>query len=72
MLQIKKKLQKSSEKELDEMESTKIPDAEFKTIVIRMLKDLRRRIDDLSRNVNKKIVSIKKDLETIKKRTIQR
>ena len=54
------------------MQATKIPDAEFKTIVIRMLKDLRRRIDDLSRNVNKKIVSIKKDLETIKKRTIQR
>ena len=40
---------------------------EFKTMVIRMLKDLRGRTDDLSENLNKEIVSIKRDIETIKK-----
>ena len=57
----KKKLQKSSEKELDEMESTKIPDAEFKTVVIKMLKDIRGRMDDFTENLNKEIVRIKKE-----------
>ena len=52
---------------LDEMEATKIPDAEFKIIVIRMLKDLRGGMDDLSENLNKEIVSIKNDIDTIKK-----
>ena len=61
MLQIKKKLQKSSEKELDEMESTKIPDAEFKTVVIKMLKDIRGRMDDFTENLNKEIVRVKKE-----------
>ena len=41
MSQIKEQ-EKSPEKELDEMEATKIPDAEFKTMAIRMLKGLER------------------------------
>ena len=52
---------------MDEMEATKIPDAEFKIILIRMLKDLRGKMDDLSKNLNRDIVSIKKDVETIKR-----
>ena len=49
------------------MEATKTPDSEIKTMVIRMLRDLRGRMDDLSENLNKEIVSIKKNIETIKK-----
>ena len=49
------------------METTKIPHAEFKTMVIRMLRDLRGRMFDLSENVNKETVSIKKGIGTIKK-----
>ena len=46
-----KKQKKSPEKELNEMEAIKIPDAEFKTMVMRILKDLRVRMDDLSENL---------------------
>ena len=56
---------KSSEKE---MEASKILDTEFKTMVMRMLKDLRGRMDSLNENLNKEIVNIKKDIETIKKK----
>ena len=49
------------------MEATKIPDAEFKTMVIKMLKDLRGGMDDPSENLNKEMVKMKKDIETIKK-----
>ena len=44
-----------------------IPDAEFKTVVIRTLKDLRGRLGDISENLNKEIVSIKKYIKTIKR-----
>ena len=53
------KQEKYSKKELkgiNEMEVTKIPDLEFKIMVIRKLKDLRGRMDDL----NKEIVNIKR------------
>ena len=36
-----KKQEKSPEKELNEMEASKLPDTEFKTMVIRVLKELR-------------------------------
>ena len=42
-------------------------DIEFKIMAIRMLKDLRGRIDYLSENLNKEIVSIKKHTENIHK-----
>ena len=42
-------------------------DSEFKIMAIRMLKDLRGRIDYLSENLNKEIVSIKKHTENIHK-----
>lgn len=41
------------------MEETEIPDTEFKTMVIIMLKDHRRKMDDLSEYLNKSIVSNK-------------
>ena len=55
-----KEQKKSPEKELNEMETSNLPGTEFKTLVVRLLKEL-------SENFNKEIVSIKKDIETIKK-----
>ena len=52
------------------MKATKIPDTEFKTVVIRLLKDLRGRMDDLRENLNKDILSIRKDIRTIKKEPV--
>ena len=46
---------KTPEKELNEMEASNLSDAEFKTLVIRMLNELRRRVDELSENFNKEI-----------------
>ncbi|KAF6104159.1 hypothetical protein HJG60_011177 [Phyllostomus discolor] len=54
MPQIKKQ-EKSPEKELNEMKASALPDIEFKTVVIKVLKEL-------SENFN----SLKKDIETIK------
>ena len=51
-----KEQEKSPEKELNIMEASKLPDTQFKTMVIRMLKKLSENFD-----------SIKKDMETIKK-----
>ena len=48
-----KEQEKSPEKELNEMEATEIPDVEFKTMVIRMLKNLKGRMDDLSENLKR-------------------
>ena len=45
--------EKSQDKELNEMETTKMPDAEFKTVEIRMLQDPRGRTDDLSENIKR-------------------
>ena len=68
-----KEQQKSPEKkELNEMEANNLPDTEFKTMLIRMLKELRGRMDELSDNVNTEIVSLKKDIGIIKKRTSQK
>ena len=50
-----KEQNKHPEKELNKMETSNLLDAEFKTLVIRML-------NELSENFN----SIKKDMETIK------
>ena len=43
-----KEQKKFREKELNEMKATKIPDAEFKTMVIRMLKEIKGKMDKLS------------------------
>ena len=49
------------------METSNLPDTEFKTLIIRMLSELRRRVEELSENINKEIINAKMDLENIKK-----
>ena len=58
---------KKKKKTLNEMEASNRPDTEFKPLVITMLKEFRRKIDELRENFNKEIVSIKEDTETITK-----
>ena len=45
------------------MESSNLTDAEFKTLVIKMLNELRSRVDELSENFNKEIENIKLEVE---------
>ena len=45
---------------LKEMEGSKLSETEFKIMVIRMLSELRGRIDEHNENFNREIVSIKK------------
>ena len=58
MSQIKKQV-KTSETELNNMEASNLPETEFKTLVIKILKKL-------SENFNRERVSIKKAIETRK------
>ena len=49
------------------MESSNLTDAEFRTIVIKMLNELRRSVDEFSENFNKEIKkNIKMEMEIIK------
>ena len=48
-----KEQNKAPEKEFTKMETSNIPDAEFKTLVTRMHKKLRGRVDELSVTFNK-------------------
>ena len=43
------------------METNNLPDAEFKTLFIRMLSELRERVDELSENLNKEIKNKNRD-----------
>ena len=65
MPQIKEQ-NKTPEKELNKMETSKLPDAEFKTLIVRMLSELRGRADELSENFSKEIGNIKMEIENIK------
>ena len=60
-----KEQDKTPEKELHEMETSNLPDAEFKTLVIMMLNELRRGVDELSENSNRAIGNTKREVETI-------
>ena len=62
MSQIKEQ-NKTLENEQNKMETSNLLDAEFKTLVKRMLKELKGRVEELKQNFN----SLKKDMETIKK-----
>ena len=53
------------------MEASNLPHTELKTLDIRLLNELRGRIDELSKNFHKEIISIKKDIETIKKEPVR-
>ena len=54
-----KEQEKSPDKELNEMEASNLPDAEFKTLVLRMFKEL-------SETFNEEIGHVKKDTVIIK------
>ena len=54
-----KEQEKSLEKEWNKMDAHELPDGVFKTMIIRMLKDLRKRIDDLTENLNNEMVGMK-------------
>ena len=47
------KTEQTPEKILNKMEASSLPDAEFKTLVIKMLNELRGKIDDLGENFKK-------------------
>ena len=55
--------EQTPEKELKKIEIINLSDAEFKTLIIRMLNEHRGRVDELRVNLN----NIKNDTETIKK-----
>ena len=65
MFQIREQ-DKSSEKELNETEIHNLPDKEYKLIVIRMLPDIGRRIDEHSENFNKELENINRTNENSK------
>ena len=48
-----KKQHKISEKELNKMEISDLPDKEFKVMVIRMLTEVRERMDEHNEHFNK-------------------
>ena len=62
-----KEQNKTPEKELNKMETSKLLDAEFKTLVIRMLSALKGRADELSENFKKEGRNIKADLGSVKR-----
>ena len=51
---------KTPEKELNKMKINNLLDKEFKAMVIKMLTELRRRMDEHSENFNKEIENIRK------------
>ncbi|XP_036194101.1 mediator of RNA polymerase II transcription subunit 25-like [Myotis myotis] len=59
----RKEQNKTPEKELSKMETSSLPDAEFKTLVIRVLSELKETVVELREDFN----SMRKDMETIKK-----
>ena len=64
MYQIKEQ-NKTPGKGLNKMETSNIPDAAFRKLVIRTLKR-RKRVDSLSENFNKEIENIKTEVENKK------
>ena len=48
------------------MESSNLADAEFKTLVIKMLNELRGSVDKVSENFNREIKKLKMEVEIIK------
>ena len=48
-----KEQERSPEKELNDMRASNLSDLEFRAIVIRMLKELRGRMNEISNNLNR-------------------
>ena len=61
-----KEQNKTPEKELNEIETSNLLGVEFKTLVIKMLNELRERVDELSKNFNKEIGNIIWTLKKLK------
>ena len=61
-----KEQNKVSGKELNKMETSNLPDAEFKILVISMLNELRR-VEELGENFNEEIGNTKVERENIKR-----
>ena len=53
------------------METSNLPDAEFKTMVIRVVSELRERVDELSGKFSKEKGYIKLEIETIKNQKLK-
>ena len=62
-----KEQNKIPEIELNKMDTSNLPDTDFKTLVIRILNELRRRVDELSENFIKEIGNIIIEVESIEK-----
>lgn len=60
MFQIMKQ-DKSSEKELNEVEISNLPRKEFKVTILKIFTELGKRMDEHSKNFNKKLENIKKN-----------
>ena len=58
-----KEQNKAPEKERNKVEMSNLKDAEFKTLVIRMLNELKGRVDELSVNFNREVENIKMEME---------
>ena len=61
-----KEQEKTPEKMNNEREVNNLSDEEFKTLVIRMLTEFRRRIEKHSENFNKELENIKKNQSELK------
>ena len=59
-----KEQNKTPGKELNKKETSNQPDAEFKTLLLRMLNEIMRRVEAFSENFNKKIENLKTEVET--------
>ena len=64
-----KERNKHQKKNFKKIETSNPPGAELKTLVIRMLNELRKRVDDFSENFNKDVGNIKVEIENLKCQT---
>ena len=65
MVQMKEQI-KTSEKEINEMELSNLSDAEFKTLVVRMLKELSEDLDNIKKiqsDMKDSLIEIKNNLQ---------
>ena len=62
----KKKQDKTTAKDLSEIEINNIPDKEFKVIIIKILTGLEKKVEDFSETLNKEKYNIKKRDEELK------
>lgn len=65
MFQMKEQ-DKTPEEELNEMEMRNLPDKEFKVKIIKMLSELRRRMDEYSDKFKKESENLKKNLTELR------